>query len=95
MGTDCLGGSCNAACAAPLSACDGQCVDLQTNSEHCGLCDVVCGGDLVCEMGQCSCPAGKTDCAGTCVDFNTDKFNCGACATACAAGQVCSTGHCQ
>ncbi len=48
------------ACAAPLTACDGWCADLQSDAAHCGACGRTCGtGPRA--SGYCR--------AGTCVPF--------------------------
>lgn len=41
------------ACAA---MCDGRCVDLTTDRDHCGACAVSCAGDEVCRGGACGYP---------------------------------------
>lgn len=49
------------------NACEGTCVDLQSNSQHCGSCRNSCddmGGS--CESGACSCTDLATLCGGVC-----------------------------
>ena len=56
------GSSCvsNSACPDDLTNCDGTCVDLQTNKEHCGNCEESCADDPsghgvgYCNKGECS-----------------------------------------
>jgi hypothetical protein len=43
-------------CAAPLTACDMECVDLQTSVNDCGACGTACVGGKVCQAGACACP---------------------------------------
>jgi hypothetical protein len=49
------GGGGGLACEPGLSDC-GECVDLQTDSLHCGQCGNTCGAELVCEAGECVVP---------------------------------------
>ena len=46
-------------CASTSSvpaACDGNCVDLSSDTSHCGACGVECPAGAVCNNGQCRCP---------------------------------------
>jgi len=70
------------ACPAGQTDCDGACVDLMTDRDHCGLCGASCTQAQIC-------------CGGGCVGHLTDAANCGACGTACAAGEACLNGLCQ
>ena len=53
-GTGGSGGEPALSCQAPLVACDGAtaCVDLATDSGHCGRCGRSCGGEA-CTDGVC------------------------------------------
>ena len=43
------------ACEPGLDLCAGECVNLQMNEQHCGMCDHPCpGGGNQCVDGQCS-----------------------------------------
>ena len=86
-GMGCVEGAC--ACTEGRTACDGTCVDVQSNPAHCGACGTACPEGQVCAAGACSseCPAGTTECAGACVDVATDVENCGACGAACSVAQ--------
>lgn len=46
------GGVTPPVCTAPEVACDGECVDLQTDPDHCGACDHVCASGI-CEAAHC------------------------------------------
>jgi hypothetical protein len=65
--------------------CNGSCVNVTTDTQRCGGCDIVCpGAEQTCVAGACRCPvAGQTVCNGHCVDLNSDPLNCGTCGTAC------------
>lgn len=81
-------------CPEGQRLCDGVCVDLQTNTAHCGACSNACAAAESCEDGACSCRDGFTRCEDVCVDLGSDPDHCGACATVCATEQVCSSGSC-
>lgn len=40
-------------CEGPLVACEGQCLELSRNPDHCGLCGRACASG-VCEAGECT-----------------------------------------
>ena len=97
--TVCCGSSC---CSEGTTCCGADlCLDLNSDSHHCGNCDTVCGTNQVCESGQCvdsevTCPAeeGVIACWGNCVQSLQDKDNCGGCGHACEEGQACTEGKC-
>lgn len=64
------GSQCSPACAAGETCCNGNCVDLMNDPDHCGTCDNACDFD---ERGCCG---------GTCVNF-LDGKHCGACDVDC------------
>jgi hypothetical protein len=41
------------ACAAPSLTCDGACIDVTFNANHCGRCDHACGPGGACLAGAC------------------------------------------
>jgi hypothetical protein len=43
-------------CAGKPDKCDGKCVDLKTDSDHCLVCDVKCNPDRICVDGNCLYP---------------------------------------
>ena len=80
----------------PYTWCNGSCVDLQHDSNHCGACNNACdtSGAKVCVAGVCACAGGLADCGGQCADLGVDRDNCGACGLACAPDEDCSNGVC-
>jgi hypothetical protein len=84
-------------CAAGLTDCGGECVDLSSHAGNCGACGVSCGLGGVCTGGVCGgvqCPAGEALCGGLCTNPNLDNGNCGGCGIVCAAGLTCCIGEC-
>ena len=73
--------------------CDGVCVNLDSNKNHCGTCHNQCKDNQACIGGVCGCASG-TDCANSCVDLYNDKNNCGSCANQCKDYQACISGSC-
>jgi hypothetical protein len=69
-GTGCPGGEClDGTCCSGTGrqVCNGQCVDVRSNSNHCGSCGTRCPSNRsACRDGVCSCPSGQQDCNGTC-----------------------------
>jgi hypothetical protein len=63
-------------CVAGATECGDLCVNLKTDSQHCGSCNRNCNG-LACNNGTCAtCPSGRHNCNGECV-LNTDPDSCG------------------
>lgn len=91
----CVDDSC--VCKPGLSGCDGACVDLDADAEHCGACGVACEG-TTCINGQCqtgACDPAQTSCAGACVDPESATEHCGACDNPCAQDELCVEGNCR
>ncbi|KYF94352.1 hypothetical protein BE17_24785 [Sorangium cellulosum] len=99
-------GECELSCQSGLVACDGTCVDPDTDRDHCGAAGdcsgasagVACAAGEVCNgAGECelSCQSGLVACDGTCIDPDTDRDHCGATAdcTGASAGVACSAGE--
>jgi hypothetical protein len=82
----------NGTCACTLT-CGGQCVDPQTDTNHCGGCGTTCPTGASCQSGNCACPSGESGCSGACVNEQTDSNNCGGCGTKCSNG--CVAGGCR
>ncbi|WP_437285023.1 hypothetical protein [Sorangium sp. So ce406] len=90
-------------CPGDEVTCDGACVDVRTDAEHCGACDVACstfGGTPSCVEGVCQSPACEEN-RGNCdkgpengceVDLLTSTAHCGSCDKPCS-GQ-CVQGAC-
>ncbi len=87
----CLDGQC--ACPAEQT-CGEQCVDLLTDSTHCGACGEACPEGQSCEEGMCVCDAPFTLCGTGCVDLLYDLVHCGACDNLCKGGSTCKEGDC-
>lgn len=52
----CSEGSCEDACRAGKTVCNGGCVDLASDRRHCGGCGVTCGDHQDCVGGVCTQP---------------------------------------
>ncbi|MDF1562486.1 MAG: hypothetical protein P1V51_05555 [Deltaproteobacteria bacterium] len=86
-------------CEAGRELCGSICVDLQTDSAHCGACGEVCSAPETCGAGSCQrlCAGDEVLCEGACIDPLTDLAHCGAsgdCSGAsagltCGAGELC------
>ena len=83
-----------ACCASTESCCDGECIDTDSHSTHCGACSHSCPSGQVCNHGECGCRSGLTLCNGKCVDLNSDHWNCGACGHECS-NLPCTDGKCR
>lgn len=89
-------------CPVGLYQCDGQCVDLDSNAAHCGVCGRRCSrnnGVERCEDGQCvpsGCLPGFADCSplgdGCETDLGTFE-NCARCGDSCATDRAAA--HCE
>jgi hypothetical protein len=90
----CADGACQCApVAGEIGLCDNQCIDLSSDSEHCGDCGTVCGDAApYCVDGECSeCAM----CGDACFDLQLSEQHCGTCERACTAGQQCIDGVCR
>jgi hypothetical protein len=88
---------CSPAPTPTCTVCSGACVDLRSDTNHCGTCDVACGPGERCEQGSCVTTCAVAECGGACVDLQHDPLNCGACAVACSpahASPLCLDGAC-
>ncbi|TNE49634.1 MAG: hypothetical protein EP343_11275 [Deltaproteobacteria bacterium] len=94
---------CSTDCS-PYQPCN--CIDLQTNAQHCGVCGQVCENGTSCIKGQCQCPSTKAMCPitnvstlhsphTTCVDIQRNPQHCGTCGNSCEEGSLCVQGRCQ
>lgn len=86
-----------------MTLCNGSCVDIASNPDHCGGCNHPCNAGDKCEAKACGpapctgaltgCPASNSRTA--CVDLANPFPFCGACGTVCAVDEVCAGSHCQ
>src|SRR5882672_2820214 len=92
-----MGGDCgNMTCGGSGTCCARQCVDLKSNTLHCGTCDIACPANSMCVTGKCTCDdPNKAICKGVCVDITADSNNCGTCGTMCNAPTTCMSGMCK
>ena len=89
------GGVAALSCCLGAVECNGACVDLKTDANHCGACGGHCAANQVCSAGACSpCPQNRTQCTDQCANLMGDPFNCGACGNVCAGSQSCVAGSC-
>ncbi len=91
----CVNSGCVLDCGK-LLACNGACVDAQTDPDHCGDCNTACDtqNGEVCSAGKC-CGAGETNCNGTCTNTLNDANNCKTCGTTCSGNTpYCVNGTC-
>jgi hypothetical protein len=92
----CVSGAC--VCRPGLTNVGGNCVDTNTDPNHCGPADATCGGGTPrCAGGVCvaSCGGGFDNCNGACVDTDTDPLNCGGCGDNCNNDEICVNGNCH
>ncbi|NBD08278.1 hypothetical protein [Corallococcus silvisoli] len=88
--------------------CEGACVSIQSDPEHCGACDNSCGTHEDCEGGVCvafceidgeQVAAGTMNAANACEQCtpatSSSTWTARADGTQCASGQVCSAGVCS
>jgi len=85
-------------CASPLYPCEADCVDLQTEQQHCGICKQSCPEEAQCQEGQCHCPTGMVLCNGQCQNSTWGMLltpsSCGECSPGCPSPKVCQFGQC-
>jgi hypothetical protein len=83
-------------CPPGLESCDGACVNVRLEPDHCGACGNACPVGELCTRGACAvgCQGGTEQCGELCIDTEVDPDNCGDCGNACAADEVCSQGQC-
>jgi hypothetical protein len=84
---------------APFEACDGSCVDVDSDALHCGSCDAAVEAEQICSQGNAisadvGC-GGRLLCDRGCIDPLTHPFHCGACGESCKPGARCMLGRCE
>jgi hypothetical protein len=57
----CVSGVCEIACPRGKDICGDECVDLESNAEHCGACEHRCASDQECINGECLCADNDED----------------------------------
>lgn len=89
-------------CSSGAQECAGTCVNVQTDSAHCGACGKACGAGETCVAGACAnadagttCSPGRKLCGSACVDVESDRENCGECAKICPGTDICKAGKCE
>jgi len=84
-------------CGDARQMCGGECVDPESNIDHCGECGNTCpAGGFICSSGECQCIESEyTNCDGKCLNLQLDSQNCGACGNTCAPGERCEEGQCE
>jgi hypothetical protein len=82
-------------CTVGYLDCGGECVNPATDTQHCGACNNVCGGDDLCSAGSCvpECEETLSQCGSSCIDVQRNADHCGRCGTRCNSG-ICETGSC-
>lgn len=84
-------------CAVGMTDCDGICVNILSDTNHCGGCNQpcflpnVCDGTGVCGAG---CNGGLATCDGLCVDIDFNAQHCGGCNQPCDPGWICENRVC-
>ncbi len=62
--------TCQCVCPGGNTYCDGQCIDIYNDDQHCGSCDNACTNCETCNFGACTpinCSSGEICCNGACV----------------------------
>lgn len=59
----CAGGACTLTCNTGFTACNGNCVDTQTDTNNCGRCGHACGTDETCQQGACTTATPTCNCS--------------------------------
>lgn len=95
-GSNVGGSGGDAGCPEGLTDCDGECLDVQRDPDHCGRCDHPCGSGDVCSAGVCDdeCGPGEIGCSGSCVNPATHPDHCGGCDIDCRDDQICASYAC-
>jgi hypothetical protein len=62
--------------------CCGECIDPDTNPQHCGGCNL-------------SCEAGESCCSSYCAELSSDADHCGSCGLSCTPPSVCANSECR
>ncbi len=98
--TDVVGGSCKRG----FTPCGGLCVNLRSDSAHCGACFNACEAEETCHRAQCVAPGTEPEpgpcgsnqrlCEEVCRTVTSDVEHCGDCGLRCPEGAYCAEGFC-
>lgn len=101
----CQNGKCIDNSEQPQSCAQNQCGDwcgdFNTDSAHCGNCEMKCHSDEYCTNGHCESTAmcSQDKCDGWCGDLMNDPNHCGNCETDCTkietSNGICKQGQCE
>ena len=96
----CVAGEGDPECEDEEELCDESCVDVTSDSDHCGGCNISCEDGEHCDDGDCvddevECEEGEQLCQGRCVDLMSDEEHCGDCNVECGAEEYCDDGVCR
>jgi hypothetical protein len=84
---------------APFDACEGICVDVDSDALHCGACGAAVEAEEICSRGMAiSADVGcgtRLLCERGCVDPLNHVFHCGTCGVSCKPGARCMMGRCE
>lgn len=78
-----------------LEECDGVCINIRADPQHCGACNRPCPNAFACQFGNCIPSCGGQFfqfCDGGQVNVGGDPNNCGFCGNVCPEGTICSQG---
>ncbi len=99
----CHSGDC--VCDDGFTLCSGECVDTETDLDHCGDCGEPCttgesDAEAMCVDSSCDIECNDdslTYCpeSDTCTDTQTDPENCGTCGNTCGGTTACEAGQCD
>ncbi|MFB6351341.1 MAG: CAP domain-containing protein [Bradymonadaceae bacterium] len=81
-------------CTTTEKYCDGQCVEVLSDPDHCGSCGFACSQGASCVNGICKCAEGNIRCDGRCIDPSSNDDHCFKCGNACPDGQMCQKSVC-
>jgi len=96
--TECIAGFClqpyqSSYCPTGFSYCYGQCINTQSDPNHCGGCNIQCPFGIPCTFGACT-----IEVLPSCGNTLSDPNNCGRCGNVCTAAPgavaTCSNGVC-
>ena len=92
---DCVNRKCE--CRAGTLLCNGACVDIIANNDHCGDCNKSCAdiAGQTCVNKICKCPDDNPNiCQKKCTNLKSDSQNCGICEKDCGIFNFCLNSTC-